>query len=113
MLEFFGITTAYLVAAIIAACVRLLVLSKQPPPPRPTLYEMFRQAALTFIFVAAAEPVALLVSIDAAYATVVGIAVALHGTDQVACYIKKTARILLPNFINKKLDEIIEDEKKK
>lgn len=102
----FGISNSYLIAACIAALVRLLLLVKQPPPPRPTKFEMGRQSLLTFVLVAFAEPAATLIGISAEYAILAGIAVSLHGTDQTAEYIKSIAKLILPA----KIAEVIEEK---
>tara|TARA_R110001583_G_scaffold49116_1_gene153855 strand:- start:27342 stop:27773 length:432 start_codon:yes stop_codon:yes gene_type:complete len=108
-----GVSQSYAIAALIAASVRILILSKQPPPPRPTHFEILRQALITFIFVAAAEPLAILFSIHESYATILGIAVALHGTDRVATYVKDMIKLLLPEKIKKAVDTVEEDMKLK
>ncbi|QKS24613.1 hypothetical protein [Vreelandella titanicae] len=109
-----GISQTYTIASFIAAFVRILILIKQPPPPRPTPFEMGRQALLTFILVAFAEPAAELIGISAEYAILAGIAVALHGTDRVATYIKDIIKLLLPEKLAKRIEEIdaVEEQKK-
>ncbi|WP_286902082.1 hypothetical protein [Vreelandella sedimenti] len=106
-----GVSQSYAIAALIAAAVRILILSKQPPPPRPTYFEILRQALITFIFVAAAEPVAILFSIHESYATILGIAVALHGTDRVAEYVKDILKLLLPEKVVKEIEKQREQKK--
>lgn len=109
----FGISNSYLIAACIAALVRLLLLVKQPPPPRPTKFEMGRQSLLTFVLVAFAEPAATLIGISAEYAILAGIAVSLHGTDQTAEYIKTIAKLLLPAKIAEVIEQKEAEEERK
>ncbi|MBT2771331.1 hypothetical protein J7J47_03685 [Halomonas sp. ISL-60] len=101
-----NISQPYFIAALIAALVRILILLKQPPPPRPTYVEMGRQSALTLILVASSEPIALLLSIDPNFATIVGISVALHGTDSVVSYIKSLIKTILPEKLQKAFEEV-------
>jgi hypothetical protein len=88
--------------------VRILILARQPSP---TVFEIGRQSLLTMILVGSSEPIALLIGIDPTYATLAGVAVALHGTNDVVDYIKSIIKVLLPEKL-KDAVERVEAEKK-
>lgn len=114
--EFFAVASIskpYVIAAFVAALVRILILLKQPPPPRPTAVEMGRQALITFIFVAVAEPLAAIINISEEFATLGGVAVALHGTDRVVEYVKSMVKVFLPEKLKAAFEQVEDDMKLK
>ncbi|WP_157958570.1 hypothetical protein [Salinicola sp. CPA57] len=107
----FGITPPFIFAGVVAAVLRVLILARYPPPPRPPFLETLRQALVAFILIISINPFAIYAGVDPALIVPIAIALALSGPENSARYCVRFIKLFLPETFRQKVEDLEKRDK--